>query len=45
VLTYHVVPGNLTAAELMSRVRAGGGVATLTTVQGGTLRVRQNGSR
>ena len=45
VLTYHVVPGRLTAADLMSRVRAGGGTATLTTVQGGTLRVRQNGSR
>lgn len=45
VLTYHVVPGRLTAADLMSQVRAGNGTATLTTVQGGTLRVRQNGSR
>lgn len=45
VLTYHVVPGKLTAADLMAQVRAGGGTATLTTVQGGTLRVKQNGSR
>jgi uncharacterized surface protein with fasciclin (FAS1) repeats len=37
VLTYHVVPGRLTAADLMARIRAGGGSARLTTVQGGTL--------
>jgi uncharacterized surface protein with fasciclin (FAS1) repeats len=39
VLTYHVVPGRLTAADLASRVRAGGGTANLTTVQGGRLMV------
>lgn len=44
VLTYHVVPGRLTAADLMARVRAGNGMAQLTTVQGGTLTVRQSGS-
>lgn len=37
ILTYHVVPGRLTAADLTSRIQAGGGKAELTTVQGGTL--------
>ncbi len=39
VLTYHVVPGNLTSAKLMAMIKAGGGTAKLTTVQGGTLTV------
>jgi uncharacterized surface protein with fasciclin (FAS1) repeats len=43
VLTYHVVSGNLTAANLMDRIRAGGGTARLTTVNGGTLTARMNG--
>jgi uncharacterized surface protein with fasciclin (FAS1) repeats len=43
VLTYHVVPGRLTAADLMARIRAGGGQARLTTVQGGTLTARMRG--
>ncbi|WP_188643327.1 fasciclin domain-containing protein [Tsuneonella deserti] len=37
VLTYHVVPGRVTAADLVEKIRAGGGQARLTTVQGGTL--------
>ena len=37
VLTYHVVPGRITAADLMAAIKAGGGSARLTTVQGGTL--------
>jgi uncharacterized surface protein with fasciclin (FAS1) repeats len=37
VLTYHVVPGRITAAELMAMIEAGGGTATLTTVQGEPL--------
>ena len=37
MLTYHVVPGRITAQELMAKISAGGGRATLTTVQGGTL--------
>ena len=45
VLTYHVVPGRLTAADLMSQIRAGGGQARLTTVQGGTLTARMMGNR
>jgi len=45
VLTYHVVPGRLTAADLMARIRAGGGQAMLTTVQGGMLTARMMGNR
>lgn len=45
VLTYHVLPGRLTAADLMARIRAGGGSARLTTVQGGILTARMMGSR
>ncbi len=43
VLTYHVVPGRLTLAQLKEKVRAGGGQAKLTTVQGETLYVVANG--
>lgn len=45
VLTYHVVPGTLTAADLMQRIRAGNGTATLTTVEGGQLTLRMMGDR
>ncbi|PND82486.1 fasciclin, partial [Escherichia coli] len=34
VLTYHVVSGKVTAADLARQIRAGGGKAMLTTVQG-----------
>jgi|SRR5215217_3667694 len=44
ILTYHVVSGRLTAADLMSRIRAGGGMARLTTVAGGTLTARMSGN-
>lgn len=37
VLTYHVVPGNVDAATLVGLIEAGGGSATLSTVQGGTV--------
>lgn len=37
VLTYHVVPGRITAQELMRRIDAGGGKAELKTVEGGVL--------
>ncbi|HEX8580043.1 MAG TPA: fasciclin domain-containing protein [Allosphingosinicella sp.] len=43
ILAYHVVPGRLTASDLMSRIRAGGGSASLTTVQGGTLTAKMSG--
>lgn len=40
ILTYHVVPGRVDAAALTQQIQAGGGSATLTTVQGGTLTAR-----
>ena len=43
ILTYHVVPGRLTAADLIAKVRQGGGKATLTSVEGDTLTVMQAG--
>ena len=43
VLTYHVVAGRLDAAELMRRIQAGGGRATLTTVEGATLTAMPEG--
>ncbi|MDC7806776.1 fasciclin domain-containing protein [Luteimonas sp BLCC-B24] len=43
VLTYHVVAGNVDAAELTRQIEVGGGSATLTTVQGGTLTARVDG--
>jgi uncharacterized surface protein with fasciclin (FAS1) repeats len=40
VLTYHVVPGRLTAASLMKALKDGGGQAKLKTVAGGEITVR-----
>jgi uncharacterized surface protein with fasciclin (FAS1) repeats len=37
ILTYHVVPGRVSAADLIGQIRAGGGQARLTTVEGGVL--------
>lgn len=45
VLTYHVVPGRVTAAELLAMIKAGGGRARLTTVQGGQLTASVMGGR
>jgi len=45
VLTYHVVPGRHTAADLMRMIRAGGGRATLRTVAGGTLTATMSGDK
>jgi len=45
ILTYHVVPGRVSAADLTAQIRAGGGQAYLTTVEGGTLTASvRNGS-
>jgi uncharacterized surface protein with fasciclin (FAS1) repeats len=43
VLTYHVVAGKLDAAALAERIRAGGGTATLKTVEGATLTAMMSG--
>ena len=45
VLTYHVVPGRLSAMDLRADVKAGGGKATLKTVAGETLTVTEVGRR
>jgi uncharacterized surface protein with fasciclin (FAS1) repeats len=45
VLTYHVVPGRIAAADLMRMISQGGGQAQLTTVAGGTLTARMMGDR
>ncbi len=37
VLTYHVLPGKVSAAQIAAKVKAGGGKASYTTVQGGML--------
>lgn len=39
VLTYHVVPGSITLADLQQKATAGGGKAVLTTVEGEPLTV------
>ena len=45
VLTYHVVPGRLTAVDLGRMVKAGGGKAMLKTVEGEPLTVTDQGGR
>lgn len=44
VLTYHVVPGRVSAGQLVQMIRDGGGMAKLKTVNGGTLTARMQGS-
>ena len=43
ILTYHVVPGRIMAADIAKKI-ASGGTATYTTVQGGTLTFAKAGS-
>jgi uncharacterized surface protein with fasciclin (FAS1) repeats len=44
VLTYHVVPGRISATELKKQIKAGGGKAVLTTVEGEKLTAMMHGS-
>jgi uncharacterized surface protein with fasciclin (FAS1) repeats len=44
VLTYHVVPGRLSAKDLMEAARRNGGIAELKTVEGETISVESKGS-
>src|SRR4028118_966072 len=44
ILTYHVVPGNLSGADLAKQVKDGGGKAMLKTASGGQLTVMDAGS-
>jgi len=43
VLTYHVVPGKITADKLAKEIKAGDGTAQLTTVNGEKLTARMVG--
>ena len=43
VLTYHVVSGKMGSSEIASAIKAGGGTATLTTVQGEPLTASMKG--
>ena len=43
ILTYHVVSGRLSSADLMKMIKEGNGTATLTTVAGGKLWVMKKG--
>ena len=43
ILTYHVVAGRMTSADLVKAIKAGNGKATLKTVSGGTLTAMMKG--
>ena len=43
VLTYHVVAGRITAADIAAKAKAHRGKATYTTLQGGTLTFMKSG--
>jgi uncharacterized surface protein with fasciclin (FAS1) repeats len=43
ILTYHVVAGKMTSADLAKAIKAGGGMATLKTVQGENLTAMMKG--
>ena len=43
VLTYHVVAGRITAADLIAKIDAGGGKTVLTTVEGEPLTAAKEG--
>ncbi len=45
ILTYHVVAGRMTSADVARAIKAGGGRAVLTTVNGGTLTASMMGKK
>ena len=45
ILTYHVVAGKMDAAALTKAITAGGGKATLKTVEGGNLTAKVSGGK
>ncbi|PWK76422.1 putative surface protein with fasciclin (FAS1) repeats [Mucilaginibacter oryzae] len=45
LLTYHVVPGKLTSADLLTRVKEGKGKLELNTLSGGTITVMSQGTK
>ena len=44
ILTYHVVPGRVSAADIKKMIKEGHGVAQLKTVSGGTLTAMMKGN-
>jgi uncharacterized surface protein with fasciclin (FAS1) repeats len=44
VLTYHVVPGRITAAMIAAKAKRDGGVANYATAQGGMLKFKKMGA-
>lgn len=42
-LTYHVLPGRFTRADIVAAIRAGGGTASFNTVNGNPVRARMEG--
>ena len=45
ILTYHVVAGKVSAAQLLAKIKAGKGKAVLNTVSGGTLTAMAKGKK
>ncbi len=45
VLTYHVIPGKISAADFIAAIKKGGGEAIYKTVEGEELTVKQTGRR
>lgn len=45
ILTYHVVAGRMTSADIARAIKAGRGKAVLTTVNGGTLTASMSGPK
>ncbi|MCX2576055.1 fasciclin domain-containing protein [Pedobacter sandarakinus] len=45
ILTYHVVAGKMGSKEIAAAIKAGGGKAELTTVQGGKLTASMSGKK
>ena len=45
VLTYHVVAGKVSAADLMAAIKKDGGKHVITTVQGGKLTAEEKGGK
>ncbi|HEX8268574.1 MAG TPA: fasciclin domain-containing protein [Flavobacterium sp.] len=45
ILTYHVIAGKMTSADLAKAIKAGNGTATLTTVQGNKLKAMMKGKK
>lgn len=45
ILTYHVVAGRISAADLVAKIKAGNGSAEVATVQGGKLVAKLDGDK